>query len=200
MGKFVVRLRPKLDRKSLLKEYPGVNTGFAHALHSDSFLKDNDHLFSEPREVRSLAVYHNTKGRKGMEEIVWTADNLSSSERIKLSEEYEEEYKRAVGGKMPYGDIPTPLFSVFAQVELTRARRFVGDRYDLAPLNVHDESIFPIPEDKAQKLENAYHRLIERMEDDKLLEQRTWRLLPELNFKDDIVTIYYTRLGRLIQM
>ena len=186
MGKFLVRLRPKVNRDALQEDYPGVNVkNFAHALHSETFLKDNHHLFSEPGEVSRLSVYHHTTKREGPEKFVQIADSLSSSERSKMSAEYEEEYSKAAG--MPYGDISTPLFSVFAQVETTQERLFRGDRYDLAPLDIWDHSAFPKKD--IMKLERAYHRLKEQMEQD-VLEPGTWRL-PDLNFEDDIVTIYH---------
>jgi CRISPR-associated protein Csm1 len=182
----LVRLRLKIDKESLREQFPGVNMGVVHALHSDTFLKENCHLFSRPDEVRELSIYHHTKKHKGLSEVIRTADGLSSSERRSLSEEYEKEYRKAQG--MPYGDIATPLFSVFTQVELTQSRRFEGDRYDLGPLDIWNCSAFPDPD--MEKLQGAYRRLREQMEKD-VLRPGTWRICRDLNFKDDVVSLYY---------
>ena len=179
-----VPVRP--DKKALRNKYSGLNvSSFVHALCNETFLKDNDHLFSEPNEVKELSIYHHSDKLSGPKKLIQDADSLSSHERKKMSEEYEENYNKAV--KLPYGYTTTPLFSVFAQVELDEKRQFSNDRYDLSPLDIHNYSAFP--KKHLEKLEQAYHQFRMQMEED-ILVLGTWKL-PDLNFQDDIVTIYH---------
>jgi len=190
IGKFWERARKKDDMgrpvENLFPEFSYERVGkidHGHARWSAQFIKENEHLFSEPETIIDLVLYHSNPFKEKVKDkievrFIALADWLSSMER-RLEDEYIERTGR---------DLPerweTPCVSIFNEVDLGQGKVDKVLAYDLRALESKREIVFPQKEYPSQTLsKDAYTTL--RDKDRGLRDE-----LKNVG-KDDFITLYY---------
>ncbi len=150
-----------------------------HARWSAQFTKENQFLFSDPEKIIDLALYHSNPRKENInDQFVEIADKLSSMER-RMDETKDVDEIREFPKSWE-----VPLISIFNRINLTEERKNHKLEYNLNPLSLNKDIIFPIKIGKFPR--NAYKESLKvRIEKD-LKDLRNIRIS-----QDDILTLYY---------
>ena len=158
IGKFWERA--KKENENLNPEfYQAGKIDHYHAFWSAQFIRDNEHLFSDPETIIDLVLYHSNPFKEKVKDnidvkFIALADWLSSMER-----RLEDEYIERTGEDLPER-WETPLVSIFNEIDIGKGKVPRILAYDLEALHCKKEVIFPHKEYPLENLsKDSYTQL-----------------------------------------